>query len=54
MSVWFRGAIFERTWYAGKEIGGAVEVCFCALRDEAWGSGGRVVEDRGESFWIGR
>jgi hypothetical protein len=53
MSVWLRGAIFERTWYAGQEVGAAVEACFCALSDkEWWGRSGRVVEDGGESLWI--
>jgi len=53
MSVWFRGAVFERAWYAGEEVGAAVEVCFCALSHKEWGGGGRVVEDGRESLWIG-
>ncbi len=55
MSVWFRGAIFERTCYVGEEVGAAVEESFCALRDEKR-SGGGVFENRWEGclcLWIG-
>jgi len=45
MSIWFRGAVFERAWYAGKKVGAAVEERFCALCDEERGSGGGMFEN---------